>query len=1408
MLRAFELAPSSSFAELALEGELGRGATATVHASRLDGLPIVLKVGRTRDEAAVLAHEARVLLRGGGETLAQPLAVAWMRVDCETATLAPEDPRSLPVLLMRRATGSSLRDRGHTDLDAVLSIAEDIGRALDHLHVGGIAHGDVKLDNVLADDSARATLIDLGLATEARSREVRGATPRYLARGDSDLGDARSRDLLAFGLMLAELARPELQAEPSLLGVARRTSIVEPLGEICVALLAPSPEARASARWVAERVADARGMRASTDPARAADSRTSAMQVIRNAYVRLRADVLSEPRLAGADTTEWLGGLCSWGRDLVAFERASNARAEPMTTAPLDVDAIASWIASVVGPSCLAWPLRSLASAGEVAVAAAMTRLASERPPHAWTLHEVRAAIERVVSKKDGVGDAAQVSGPNDLCAGTPIDERAAAIQLALDLAKTPASEDALRRVESDPSAPEGLVVQAARALRLRGEVGRALALARRLATSRDAAAIAASAEIHRRAGDRHLAEELATRAIDASSKRGLPDPVAIACAARLALDRGDARGAIERIGPSPGPLGFEVLALAHAQLRDVSSALRCLDEAEGSPLDAEGRARLAGARGYVLSTSDPSGAHAAFRAAVQHAASASALLEEATYATGAGASGVDEGYLQEAAEASERAARIWGHLGYAPRAARATLNAASANATAGREVEARTLALRARSLAREACDTTAAAFCACVLADLSEPRSPAGRAFSEEAVSLSGRDETETVRLYARRLRHADVDPPTLLRLDDFVIGDGGSPRCTASARADWIAARLADALATSGPRADRVDRLLASAISLADAHVPVGAKGPMLAAALECARQLGMGDASLKLAVALRESAARLLDRAGIDFVESCRRVEWVRVALVEMPEPDGVSGEQARRLEALVRSLGADTKLSELLRNVLDALVGWTGVERGLLLLPAPDGRLVPKVARNLAKRDLTGGQLDLSMSLARRALEKLEPVVAVDAAGELSDMHASVHALRLRSVLAVPLVSHGTAVGVVYLDDRSRRGAFGERELGWVRTLATLAGTMVARALTEAKLRRAATRAARHGRALEGALAEREAHIVAVESSLDTARVERPKAAAFKSIIGRSEAIERTVRVAERIAGSDVPVLVIGESGCGKELFARAIHVASRRAKTPFVSENCSAIPETLLESALFGHVRGAFTGADRNRIGLFAAADGGTLFLDEIGEMKLSLQTRLLRILEDGVVRPLGTERAQRVDVRLIAATNRDLEKMVADQTFREDLFYRLNVVALRVPPLRERREDIPFLVDHFISAYAEGRDVRITRAAMAALEAAPWPGNVRQLENEVRRALVLCDGIIDAEHLSFGGARETPTPGSDSGLDIRLRVDELEADLVRQALSKTNGNQTQAAKLLGLSRFGLQKMMKRLQIGA
>jgi two-component system response regulator PilR (NtrC family) len=302
--------------------------------------------------------------------------------------------------------------------------------------------------------------------------------------------------------------------------------------------------------------------------------------------------------------------------------------------------------------------------------------------------------------------------------------------------------------------------------------------------------------------------------------------------------------------------------------------------------------------------------------------------------------------------------------------------------------------------------------------------------------------------------------------------------------------------------------------------------------------------------------------------------------------------------------------------------------------------------------------------------------------------------------------------------------------------------------------------------------------------------------------FSNIIGRSSRMQAIFKIIERIARTSSTVLVRGESGTGKELIARAIHFASPRSKQRFLSVNCGALPENLLESELFGHERGAFTGAVKDKKGLFQEAEGGTLFLDEIGEMSLVMQVKLLRALQEKSVRPVGGNREEQVDVRIITATNQNLEERVAEGEFREDLFYRINVIPIELPPLRARREDIPLLVNHFLEKYAEQMGTstpQISVEAMVALENHEWPGNVRELENLIERVLAMhADETITTRHLpsQLTGAMSGPPELMtlpEEGMDLEAYLQELRAQMMQQALERTGGVQTQAAELLGMS---------------
>ena len=310
--------------------------------------------------------------------------------------------------------------------------------------------------------------------------------------------------------------------------------------------------------------------------------------------------------------------------------------------------------------------------------------------------------------------------------------------------------------------------------------------------------------------------------------------------------------------------------------------------------------------------------------------------------------------------------------------------------------------------------------------------------------------------------------------------------------------------------------------------------------------------------------------------------------------------------------------------------------------------------------------------------------------------------------------------------------------------------------------------------------------------------------------FADIVSRNQRMLDIFALIGKVCDYKTTVLILGESGTGKELIARALHYHSKRKSQPFVAVNCGAIPHTLLESELFGHVRGAFTDASADKAGLFEQAHGGTLFLDEIGEMPLSLQVKLLRVLQDEEFRPVGASTVKKVDVRVISATSKDLEQEIAEGRFREDLYFRLNVLVMKLPPLRERSEDIPLLVDHFLAKHGEmfGKEgVRLSDDALRTLVAYPWPGNVRQLENCIERGLLLCEGnLLDVASLpenlrgKSGGSVNFGIPPD--SLSIKKAEELIERELIRRALEQTGGNRTHAARLLEISHRSLLYKLK------
>jgi serine/threonine-protein kinase PknK len=1364
---------------------LGTGTTARVfRAEDPDGSACILKVANAPEHGATLALEAFHAHLASSPRLPMLLGLGRLRLD-EPHGLAAIDEGGLPAIAFDFRPGVSLAAQAPYNVPArssFVGIALGLAEALDDLHRLGLAHGDVKPDNVRIDGDD-VGLLDLGSVKPLSSVEVAGATPRYLGLGDASLGDARHRDLLAFGLLLAEWLSADVRGAARPLDVARGLPETDPVSCVALALLASEPSSRPSASWaVRQLVREWPAARPSVE---------RHQRTVRATYLRLRHDELG---VASVDDE-----TASWVLPTQHVVLASHALCDSLGLSappglprrregilrPLDSERRLRWLTSLVGLPTTTWePI--LVGHDERALERALLRLSATCSPHAFTLPLLTAALR---------GETPTSRAP---CFDGPLDA-GGLIVLARELAQVPPSAEALDAVERRRAElPTSLIVDAAEALRLRGETTRARHLLAQLDFDH-----VALAETMRRSGDLDAARLIATRILE-----GGPEPTgrARALLARLSLDAGDLEGAAEHASSPTTAPELEVAALLAHRCGDAAKAVELATQGRALATNDEQRARLAATLAYTLHPSEPPQTHALYVEAAEHALRAGAILEEATYRTGQAAAAVDRGRIEEALSAARRATLLFEDvLSRSDLAARAWLARAAAYAAIGATREAD--AAVDEVLRRAGSDARAKRFALFARCDSAPRGSDIAVEAARQAVALASAEllahvssesspsdvSDDDLRALARLVRHAPPLPFSTDRLDVEVLERG------ALLRLEWWHARseqlLQDALASPLALRSALDALRA----LLPLRLPSVAFGRAMHAARELARAHGDEGLAARFEQERRAVAEDILANVPAELVETARATDW-------LAEPTATHASEAGALRGLdlarlVRTLAERDDLEALLGRVLDVLVEWTGAERGLLLLRRTTGSLVPRASRHLSRRDLGDEQRAISTTLAERALREGQPVVAIDAMSELGDLHASVQALALRSVLVIPLVARGSAVGVVYLDDRVRRGAFGPQEVAWARTVATVAAVAIADARRQRALERAMRRAERAQERLERELSRRQRELEVAQLELSRVVPRRQSRSAYHAIIGESPALERLLALCDRVAATDVPVLIQGESGSGKELIARALHDVGPRSSAPFVSENCGALPETLLESTLFGHVRGAFTGATRSHVGLLEAADGGTLFLDEIGEMSLAMQTKLLRVLEDGVVRPVGSERGRRVDVRLVAATHRDLAKLVHEGRFREDLLYRLDVLRMQVPPLRERRDDIPLLVRHFLRKHGNFPAITVTPEALERLVACEWPGNVRQLENEIRRALVLCDGVIDESHLTVDRKTTLRMTGD---LTLKARVDALEGALVEEALQRTNGNQTRAAELLGMSRFGLHKLMKRL----
>jgi transcriptional regulator with GAF, ATPase, and Fis domain/tetratricopeptide (TPR) repeat protein len=681
---------------------------------------------------------------------------------------------------------------------------------------------------------------------------------------------------------------------------------------------------------------------------------------------------------------------------------------------------------------------------------------------------------------------------------------------------------------------------------------------------------------------------------------------------------------------------------------------------------------------------------------------------------------------------------------------------------------------------------------------------------------------------------------------------------------RGPWLADLLFTraALRSATGRGDAADEDVALALSILGETPdgPVEARGLVLRARGDLARLdelLSLPAPDYGKVGELLSRVTRDIDRARVlvelhdllplrsDLDDAARRA----ASAGEGGEGGDMSGltalaERLRNLERLAeinKLLNSEHDTQRLLELIVDSAIDLTGAARGFLILF--DGRAEEfRAARNIDESTIHHPEFEISHSVARRVVKQGEAMLTANAIDDprLSSA-ASISELKLLSILCVPLVSRSRTLGAIYLDHPRVVGRFNEGHLETVTALAEQAAIALENARlseglasTNRDLRDSREEIARLNEALQARLVQREAELETVRESLDASRRALALRYDYSNIVTRSPRMHDVLDLLDRVTDTEFPVIIHGESGTGKELIARALHFNGPRRERNFLSLNCAAIAEPLIESELFGSVRGAFTGADRDRKGLFEQAHGGTLFLDEIGDMSLGVQKRLLRVLQEGEFLPVGGREHRRVDVRVLCATHRDLKEMVVDGGFREDLYYRLAVAQVRLPPLRERSEDIALLLPHFLERH-DGGVRSLDPEALALLQAHGWPGNVRELENFVMNLLLFdregtrVTAALVRRVLGDAVAGDAPTlPSSRSGdhgsgasdvpdvadaadavdaaeaAGLKERMEAYERRLVREALERVGGNKARAARELGVGVRTLYKMLERL----
>ena len=1339
---------------------------------------------------------------------------------------------------------NALKKRGLLTAAAIESIAAKLLRALYALHALGFAHGDLKPEHVLIDAENEVRLIDLGLAAKLGST-ARGGTHGYLA---PELLEGGALDvpaeLYAFGKCFAQLPASVRLAKLMKACGAKASNARPPTVEAALAMLGalPSPRDRIAPLHHAE---DAT-LRACMD---AMERAKGEVIVVRGAAGSGRTHLAARleehffrAALEGAHPHPLrIHAAAPWARLPSCMgvpehdDRARRIERGALKAADQGVvfivDGACTSPDAEVDLHTVARAIRARGKGALILIGDGSIEATQTLSLSPWAAREVRAHAEhlglrllasdmsellahtegragnicrlldaKVLRPEARLRDLLRDGEPvRDAAAHAPKrsrKERVEAARLALD---NDAPREAIVILGSAASDEERRLLRRAQA-RV-GALAEALAVAEAIAKP-DAQDSLMRARLLERSGRFQdaiaIAKHLSIQGDNVSERAAI---LATAWLATGALDEAKEtlRSALRRTSIDTVTRIRLLTLMSDAELRshervaalDAASQARALANAHGDEgLVALVLARLGALHGLGGQRDEALIFH---RDALLHAERAGDVVALPPYLMNVATAHHALGEYADAIAMYERAAELAERLGRVASLAASLVNLAALHQTLRADEETAHLLDRAEAVARSATSGLHIAQVALIRAELllaEENFEAAITAVDEakrgfEALSAARQAlEAALLRTEIAVLSGADDAPTRIDALDRKQLADAGLLPRADLARIEWLLSK------EDFTRARRLAETLVEEIQVAgpiEVHVRVLGIVADVHAALSTgafdvhdgAFRKRLGDLAAQTPEPFR---ARLVGRM------SARRRSRPMASKTSVFDDGRSLGPVGERLVALVRRTLLENDEDRLLEAALDEAIHASGAERGFLLRRIPrakkgTAKTEVAIARNLDRDSIRNPRFRFSRSVADRVLETGEPLVTASATEDPA-LHGarSITFLGLRSILCVPVRAPSGVIGALYLDHRFERGRFDDAVLRTVEAFADVVGLSI----ENARLHRASEAKVRHLEE-ERAQAHEDAERLAALLAMREEATPGPRG----GIVGESPAIRAAIELARKVARSDLPVLIAGESGTGKELFARFVHDASVRRERPFLAVNCGALPEALLESELFGHVKGAFTGAIREHPGLFRSAEGGTLFLDEVGEMPASMQVRLLRVLQEQEVRPVGGRTLIKINVRIVCATHRDLARAVEEGTFRQDLYFRLAGVRIDVPPLRERIADLPLLVRSILTRL-DGGQKTLSRAALLTLLSHSFPGNVRELEQALRRGLALAEGdVIEPNDLGIGKAT---APRAEAPRTL-TRAD------VEPVLRALSGNRTLAAKKLGVSRATLHRFL-------